>query len=169
MSNTANPLIPADGTITFTNGVLTYALMYESGDLQVSGLSEAQLQQVVFKDRGIPYAWRNTERDEAIEFSFSADAICIVSDGTTATLGDVIFRLKVWAAAASTLPLSAGDVYCVTMSWVGERTALGATADSGLSLKYCRLSMDFAEGIPGKLAVKGKALCYSNDYITIIG
>lgn len=169
MSNAAAPLIPADGTITFTNGVLTYALMYESGDLQASGLKKGQFSQAVFKDRGVPYAVRDTEVDESIDFSFSADAICIVSDGTTATLGDVILKQKVWAAAASTLPTAAGDAYCVTMTWAGLRTTFGATNNSGLSLKYCHLEMDFAEGIPGKLSVKGKAFCYSNDYVTYTG
>jgi len=169
VSNAATPLIPLDGTITFTNGVLTYILMYEGGDLQCSGLKDGQMSQQVFKDRGIPYAVRDVERDEAIEFTFTCDAVCIVSDNTTATIGDVILRKKVWLAAASVLPVAAGDTYCVTMSWVGERTNFGASADSGISLKYCHLEADFQEAIPGKFSVKGKAFCYSTDYVTYTG
>lgn len=167
MPNAENPLIPLDGTVTFTNGVLTYILMYEGGDLQVSGLKEGQMATQVFKDRGIPYAVRATERDEAIEFTFTCDAVAIVSDGTTATVGDVILKKKVWAAATSTLPAAAGDAYCVTTSWVGERIVSGgATGNTGISLKYCRLEADFQESIPGKFSVKGKAFCYSNDYVS---
>jgi hypothetical protein len=60
-------------------------------------------------------------------------------------------------------------VYCVQLAWVGERTDNGATTDSGITLKYCRLSMDFAEGVPGKISVKGRAICYSTDYLTLAG
>lgn len=170
MALATTPLVPKDGTITFTDGAaLSYVLLYEDGDLQVSDLKEGQLVTQVFKDRGIPYSARDVERDEAIEFSFTAHAIAIVGDNTTATLGDVVLRQKVWSAATSTMPAASGDVYTVQMAWIGERTDLGGTTDSGLTLKYCRLSMDFAEGVPGKLSVKGRAICYSTDYLTVTG
>jgi len=168
MALATTPLVPKDGTIVFSDGAaLTYTLVYEDGDLQVSDLKESQWVTQVFKDRGIPYSARDVERDEAIEFSFTAHAIGVVGDNTTATIGDVVMRLKVWAAATSTMPASTGDVYTVQLAWTGERTDLGATADTTLTLKYCRLSMDFAEGVPGKISVKGRAICYSTDYLTV--
>lgn len=170
MALASTPLCPKDGTIVFTDGAaLSYTLVYEDGDLQVSGLMEGQWETETFDDRGIPTSSRDVRRTQAIEFSFTAHAIAIVGDGTTATLGDVVLRQKVWAAATSTSPASTGDVYTTQLAWTGERTDLGATSDTTLTMKYCRLSMDFAEGVPGKLSVKGRAFCYSTDYLTVNG
>ena len=166
MANASVPLIPKDGTIVITDGAaLSFTVVYEDGDLQAAGLKSDQMATQIFKDRGIPYSARETERDEAIEFSFSAHAIAIVGDNTTATIGDILLRKKVWAAYTSTAA-AFGDAKCVQVAWTGERTDLGATADTTLTLKYCRLEADFSEGIPGKWAIKGRAMCFSTDYVT---
>lgn len=175
MAISASPIIASDGVLTFTDGAaLSFTLMYEDGDLQVSGLKKDMMTQVVFKDRGIPYAIRDTEREEAIEFSFTCHLIAVVGDGTSALIGDVIKRQKAWSAATSTLPAAAGGgtngTYTVQMAWTAERSNFGATNDTGLTLKYCHLSEDYADGLSGaKISVKGRAFCISNDYITFTG
>lgn len=170
MANATVPLIPADGTLTITDGAaLSYTIVYEDGDFAVTGLKKGQMAHVVGKDRGIPVWIRDTERDESIAFSFSCHAMAVVGDNTTATIGDIIMRLRVWAAFTSTLPTAGGDTYCVTLTFTGERTNFGATADTTMVLKYCHLTGDFSEGIPGKWSIKGEAFCYSTDYLTATG
>lgn len=168
MANTANPLIPADGAITITDGAaLSLSLLYEDGDLQVSGLNgQDQKSYVAFKNRGKTYAVRAVE-DENIEFSFTAHAVHIIGDSTTATLGDVALRKGVWGAYTSKLPTANGDAKLVQVSWRGERTNFAASNDNVITMKYCALIMDFSEGVPGKLSVKGTCFPISTDYLTI--
>lgn len=168
MANAANPLIPVDGSIVITDGAaLTFTLNYEDGAFQVSGLNgQNQKSFVSFKSRGKTYAVRAVE-DVDIEFSFTAHAVGIISDGTTAILGDVILKKGVWASASSKLPTASGDAYLLQVRWTGERTAFGASADSVLTLKYCALTMDFSEGVPGQISVKGTCYPISTDYVSI--
>lgn len=167
MSNAANPLIPHDGTITITEGgVISLALLYEDGDFQVSGLTNSQKTRQSFKSRGKTYAVRDVE-DQDIEFSFTCHAVHIIGDGTTGTIGDAVLKKAAWSTAASKLPVANGDAYLVQVAWTGERTTFGASNDNGISLKYCALTMDFSEGVPGKLSIKGTCYPLSNDYLTI--
>lgn len=168
MANASNPLIPSDGVITITDGgALSLVLSYEDGDFQVSGLNgQDQKSYVSFKSRGKTYSVRAVE-DMDIEFSFTAHAVHIIGDGTTATLGDVVLRKAVWASYTSKLPTANGDAKLVQVSWRGERTNFGASNDNVITLKYCALTMDFSEGVPGKLSVKGTCYPISTDYLTI--
>lgn len=168
MSNAANPLIPKDGTITITDGgALSFTLTYEDGNLQISGLNgQDQKSYQSFKTRGKTYAVRAVE-DVDIEFSFDCHAVGIIGDGTTALIGDVALRKGVWAAYTSKLAAANGDAKLVQVSWTGERSSLGATADSVVTMKYCGLTMDFAEGVPGKISIKGTCYPISTDYLTI--
>lgn len=168
MSNSANPLIPADGVITITDGAaLSLVLLYEDGDLQISGLNgQNQKSYVGFKSRGKTYAVRQVE-DVDIEFSFTCHACHIIGDGTTATIGDVALRKGVWATYSSTLPAASGDAYLVQVAWRGERSNLGSTNDDKITMKYCALTMDFSEGVPGKLSIKGTCYPISTDYLSI--
>lgn len=168
MANTANPLIPADGTITITDGgALSLTISYEDGDFSVTGLNgQDQKSYVSFKSRGKTYAVRAVE-DVDIEFSFTGHAIHIIGDGTTGTLGDVALRKGAWSSYTSKLASSAGDAKLVQVSWRGERTNFAASADNVITLKYCALTMDFAEGVPGRLSIKGTAFPISTDYLTI--
>lgn len=166
MANASTPLIPKDGTIVITDGAaLSFTVIYEDGDFQASDLKSDQMMTQVFKDRGIPSSARETERDEAIEGTFTCHAVAIVGDNTTATIGDIVLRKKVWAAYTSTAA-SYGDAKCVQVAWTGERTDVGATADAGITLKYCRLAGDFSEGLPAKWSIKVKAFCFGSDYVT---
>lgn len=168
MSNAAAPLIPADGAITITDGAaLTLTVAYEDGDFAVQGLNgQDQKTSVSFKARGKTYSVRAVE-DIDIEFTFSAHAVHIIGDGTTGTLGDAVLRKAVWASYTSKLPTANGDAKLLQVSWRGERTTFGATADNIVTLKYCALSLDFSEGVPGKLSIKGTCFPLSTDYLSI--
>lgn len=169
MANTANPLCPVDGLITITDGAaLSLTVAYEDGDFQVSGLNgQDQKSYVSFKSRGKTYAVRAVE-DIDIEFSFTAHAVHVVGDGTTGVLADVVLRKTTWSSYTSTLPTASGDGKLVQVRWRGERTNFGATVgDDRITMKYCALTMDFSEGVPGKLSVKGTAYPISTDYLVI--
>lgn len=169
MANAQTPFVPRDGSLTFSDGAgtpLTYTVQYEDGDFSVSGLNDSTYAKQSFKSRGKTYSVRDVE-DQEIEFSFTCHAIALVGDGTTATVGDVVLKEGAWASATSTLPAANGDSYCVSLTWTGERTNFGASSDSSITLKYCALSMDFSEGVAGKLSIKGVAYPISTDFRTI--
>lgn len=161
MANAANPLIPPDGQLVITDGAaLTFTLPYEDGDISISGLTKGQKAVQKFTTRGRGYAVRETE-DQDVEISFTAHAVGLKSDGTTALISDIVNKIGVWSGATSTLPAAAGDAFCVTCTWTGERTSYGASADAYLRLKYVHFDEDFSEGIPGKISVKGTAYVMS--------
>lgn len=169
MATTNNPLIPADGTLVITDGAsLTYTIVYEDGDLSITGLMKSQMQLQAFKDRGITYSVRQTE-DANIEFSFSCHAISLLGDGVTATISDVALRLGVWAAATSKIAVTQGDAYLLQLKYTGERTNFGSTADTTATLKYCAMTLDISEGLPGKLSIKGTCFPISTDFFTATG
>lgn len=166
MANTATPLLPVDGSITITDGgALSFTVAYEDGDFQFGDVNPTQKTRQSFMKRGKVYAVRDVE-DQPIEVTFTCHAVHIIGDGTTATIGDVVLKKGPWSSATSTLPTTAGDAYCLTVKWTGERSNFGATADNSVTLKYCTLDLNFAEGVPGKLSLKITAHTYSTDYIT---
>jgi hypothetical protein len=169
MSVSANPLVPKDGSIVITDATgtpLSLTILYEDGDLQVQGLMSDQMRKEEFKTRGIPYAVREVER-MSIPFTFTCHATGIIGDGSTALPGDALLKLGAWASATSKASAAQGGAYLLQLAWTGERSNFGATADSSITLKYCSFEVDFAEGIPGKLSIKGTAHALSTDYLTI--
>lgn len=166
MANTANPLIPTDGLITISDGAaLSVTVAYDSGDFQITGLTNSQKTRKGYKSRGKTYSVRDVE-DQDIQFSFSSDAVTLKGDGTTGTPWEAANRIGVWAAATSTLPSVNGDSYLLQVSWTGERTNRGASNDNTITMKYCALDIDFQEGDPGKISFKGVNYCLGSDYLT---
>lgn len=167
IANTA--LIIEDGKIVITDGAaLSYEIIFEDGDLQIGGLRKGQVAILVGQDRG-RNAWFREAADQDFDFSFSCTAVAMLGDGTTANPMDVFLRKGVWAAATSTLPSSTGDVYALKLTFTGERTNFGATADTTAVIKYATSEISFSEGVPGKLSIKGIGHVYSTDYLTITG
>jgi hypothetical protein len=167
MSNAATPFVPKDGKITIADNTgtpKTLVIPYEDGDLQISGLEASQQSHQEFRARGKVYSVRTVE-DRPIEFTFTCHATQFLSDGTTATPFDVAMQLGVWSSAVTMSP-NTGDAFLVKVTWTGERTNFGATADNTVVYKYCRLEVDFAEGMPGKFTVKGTAYNFSTDAYT---
>lgn len=169
MANAANPVVPKDGALVITDASgtpKTWTVLYEDGDLQISGLSEDQWETTTFFDRGVPYAVRKIQKRE-IEFSFSCHCTAFLGDATTALGPEAILKKGVFSAAASVLPAANGDAYLLTLAFTAERSDLGHPADAVVTLKYCDMQMDFAEGVPGKLTISGRAVPLSNDYLTV--
>lgn len=163
------PLVPKDGTLVITDNAgtpLSLTVQYEDGDFSIDNMQEDQWEVQTFLDRGTPYSVRRTEKSP-LSFSFSAHAVALLGDGTTAGLADVVLKKGVWASASSKLPTANGDAYLVQVAWTGERSDFGASADAGLTLKYCRLKMSFAEGVPGKINITGECIPLSTDYMTV--
>lgn len=173
MALTAVPVVVSDGVITITDGAgtpLSFVVAYEDGDLAISGLTESQKEIQEFYDRGM-FVGLRAVKQMPIEFSFSAILVNLRGDGTTAGIEDVVNRKGVWASATSTLPAAAGgtECYCVQVKWQFERSDFGDTVgDRSITLKYCRLTLDVSEGIPGKISIKGRAFTYSTDYLTVV-
>jgi len=167
MSIAASPIIPRDGTIVVSDGsTLSLTLLYEEGDLSVSGFEKGSYDFESFWSRGQWFAGRET-KTHTMEISFSCYCVGIIGDGTTALIGDVINRLGVWASATSTLPTSTGGAYTVQLKWTGDRVSSGGSANSSLTMKYVRLSADFSEGVGAKWSIKGTLVPYSSDYLSI--
>lgn len=171
MSLGANPLVPKDGSLEFTDATpttpLTYVLQYEDGDVAFSEISKDQKDIQIFLSRGRFYAARETD-DMPVEVTFTCHAVGF-TDETDENILDIVRRAGAWAAAVNQLPASAGGgangVWCVQLKWTGERTNFGGSADASVTMKYVHLTAAFAEGTPGKFTIKGILLPYSTDYL----
>lgn len=174
MALAAVPFIPADGALVFSDAAaspLSFTVPYEDGDLQFGEVMHSQKEVQAFLARGRFYSAREVE-DVIPTFTFNAHLVGF-TDATSATLLDIVRRAGTWAAATATLPSTAGGlvtggargVWTMQMKWTGERTDFGGTADSTLTLKYCRIRASFSEGVPGKITISGQALPYSTDYM----
>lgn len=168
MALPTNPLIPIDGAIVVSDNTgtpITLTMTYEDGDLNVAGLEQAYMEVQVFEARGVPYAARNV-RYKPIEFSFTAHLVGTV-DASDASILAALLKLATtpWASATSQLATAKGDAYMLQVKWTGERTNFGGSADASLTLKYCRLSVDIAEGVPTKLNIKGTCYRFGSDWV----
>lgn len=166
----ATPIVAADGVLTITDATtpspLSYTVAYDMGDFKISGLNKANKETANFYSRGKFFAARDV-KDKEFSFSFTAHLIGLLGETGAPTINDVILRKKDWAAAVSTLPATAGDTFHHTVTWTVERTNLGATADDAFALKYCELSVDWAEGDGSTVTINGVAKMYSTDGMTI--
>lgn len=166
----ASPIVAADGVLTITDATavtpLSYVVAYDMGDFKIAGLNRMNKETAQFYSRGKFFAARDI-KDKEFSFSFTAHLIGLLGETGAPTLNDVILRKKDWAAAVSTLPATAGDTFHHTVTWSVERSNLGATADDTFTLKYCELSVDWAEGDGSTVTVNGIAKMYSTDGMTI--
>ena len=171
MAIASTPIVAADGVLVIKYGAgspLSYTVAYDMGDFKISGLNVANQETLNFYARGNFFGTRNI-KDKEFTFSFTAHLIGLGGDSGSPTINDVILRRSGsdWAAATSTLPTSAGDTFHHTIQWTVERTNLGATADDTFTLKYCELSIDWAEGDGSTCTINGVAKMYSTDGMTI--
>jgi hypothetical protein len=166
MSLAAAPLIPNDGSLTFSSsgGGVSWTLQYEDGDFKFGPTAEGQKDVEKFFTRGAFYAARKT-MDKVMPFSFTAHAVGF-TDATAKTAYNMVRKLGPWAGATSTLPTTAGDVWCLQTVFAGERTNFGASADASVTMKYCHMEIEFSEGTPGKFTISGELYPYSTDYFT---
>lgn len=167
--NAATPIIPRDGVLVISDATgtpLTLTIAYMNGSIKLSSLNASQKTKQIFLANGTVYAARDVD-DQPYSFEFTADAVHFKGDATTATLWEVAMKQGVWSSATSTLPSTAGDVYCLTCTWTIERTNFGGTADNVVALKYVYFDLDFSEGVPSQFSLKGTCIPYSSDHMTI--
>ncbi len=162
------PKIFRDGTLKLedaTGGTpLSVTVSYTDGDFEVSEFSEAHMSVVEFKDRGIPYNLRKTERDN-IAFSFSAH-FTDLSDATERTLLDIVCKQNSFSAGVSVLGANA-DVWALKLTWTVEGTNYGDAADHVLTLAKCRVRAAISEGTPNKFSIKGVAYVYTTADVSM--
>lgn len=176
MSLTANPFVPKDGAIVCTDATatpLSFTCPYEEGNFQWDELSYQQKTVEHFFARGRYFASRETV-DKIMGFSWDAYSVGF-TDAADTTISNVVMRSgATWNVGKSTLPTSAGGcgtstthgIWAITVKWTGERTELGGTADSTLTMKYCHLKHGFGEGNGAKFGIKGEMIPYSTDYLS---
>ena len=129
--------------------------------VRVAGISKRYTHRV----KGEIYAARYA-KDKPFSFEFTSDACQFLGDGTTGTLFEMLTRKGVYAAATSTWPTAAGDVWMTQASFSAERSNFGATGDNTVTYKYVYWEVDYVEGVPGKFTAKGTVIPYSNDWAT---
>lgn len=165
--NSSSPIIPRDGVLVIGDGAaLTLTIPYLNGAIKISGLNASQKTKQVFKAKGTVYSVRDVE-DQEYSFEFTCDAVHFKGDNITATLYEALMRTGVWAAAVSTLPVAAGDTYCVKCTWTVERTNFGGSNDNIVAIKYVYFDVDFSEGVPSSFSLKGTCIPYSTDHYTV--
>jgi len=165
----STPIVAADGVLTIkdaTGTPLSYTVAYDMGDFKIGGLNVSNKESLNFYARGVFFGTRDIKSKE-FTFSFTAHLIGLLGETGAPTINDVILRKKDWAAAVSTLPAAAGDTFHHTILWTVERSNLGATTDDTFTLKYCELSIDWAEGDGSTCTINGVAKMYSTDGMTI--
>lgn len=150
-------MVPRDGTITLSDATGTPISMdvtYEDGDFTWDGMEEGYYNIEVFKDRGVPYSARKTDVQD-LTWGFSAHATDF-TDATEKTLMDACRKAGAWAAGVSKLGANA-DVWALQVKFTVERSNYGGT-DNYVQIAKNRLNCGFAEGVPGKFSVKGRAI-----------
>jgi hypothetical protein len=160
------PIIPRDGTLLLedaTGSPISVTVAYEDGDFTVGPFRQANMQTQEFYDRGIEYTVRKTT-EAPLDFSFSAHAVDW-SDATANNVVDAFCKTGAFSGGVSTLGASA-DVWALKMTFTAEQTNYGAAADGTIVLNYCVGEVSFAEGIPGKFTVSGKAHLVASAGIT---
>jgi len=170
VADKAFPIIPKDGTITISDGAgspLTFEVAYEDGDFSSPEMAEAFEEVLEFEDRGTTYAARKVGR-KSQDFSFSCHALRFARDasGSNVQIMDVILKLNAWSAATSTAA-TYSDAHMVKVVFKAERSDLGETNDSTITLKFCHLRAGFQEGTPGKFSISGRAFMFTSDAIAV--
>ena len=158
MALISTPIIPRDGTLLIedaTGTPIALTVQYEDGDFSIDGFQQSNMAVVSFKDRGVFYAHRKSEEEE-VNFTFSAHATDW-ADATEKTVVDVFNKTGAFSAGVSTLGANA-DVWAVKLTFTAEQTNYGASADGTIVLSYCVAKVSFAEGLPGKFTIAGRAL-----------
>lgn len=155
------PITGRDGMLTIKDATavtpISVTVTYEDGDFQIGGIVQSAKDVVEFRDRGDIYAVRETDQ-RVHEFSFSC-TLTALTDAAATHILDAIRKTGMFSAGVSTWGTATADPWMLTLIWAVEGTDRGGS-DQTLTLTYCRVEADIAEGGAGgaaKLSVKGKA------------
>jgi len=145
-----------DGQLTFKdNGASnTLTVAYEAGDLSITIPGPTVVSTL---DRGAFGATPSLRYgdDQPCTFSFTA-YLRDMSDGSDATLEDLVSgRNGATSAWVSTLGAN-GEVFTLTLQWAIEGTDHGG-ADHTVTLNHCVVTGSFSEGDPSTVSITGTA------------
>jgi hypothetical protein len=169
-----SPIVGIDGVLTIKDGAaLSLAIPFTNGDFKGAGWNagitsgRTAMQEVTdFFARG-KYIGSRYTKGKILEFSFTSHMTALLGETGDPTLMDAVLRKGDWAAPSSTVPAARGDVMHYTLEWAVERTDFGATNDRKVTMKYCEVTLDPAEGDDGSTwTVNVRAKPYSTDSIT---
>jgi len=140
-------MVPRDGKVEILslNSGLTFELVYENGD---TSIGHDIADRVVGRDRGVVYSVRKGAQAIPV-VSCTVDALEF-TNGSNATIVDVMEFSGAWAAAARTTGVS-GDMNTVTVRFTAAKSSVGDSANAVVSCADCVGTWEFAEGEPGKL------------------
>ena len=142
-----------DGTIKIEDGTgspLSYTCAFDEGNLSISGLAQQLNEVATYESRGTLKSVRHTARTYP-SGSFSV-MLTDVTDGSDATLIDILTKSGAYAAGLSTLG-STADVYTVKVTPTVEGTDHGDSADHTFVMDDCHCLIDLAEGDPNTVTV----------------
>lgn len=144
--------VKKDGTLTITDATatpLSYTVAYENGDVQIS---QPKWSSTTIRDRGAIVGQRRADQQEGtISFSVHMREF---TNGSSATLIDVIEKAGAWSAAVS-VGASAYEDFMVDVALAVEGTDFSDSADHTITLNTCRLEWSFSEGDPNVINVTG--------------
>jgi hypothetical protein len=164
------PTIIKDGTITIRDGAgtpLEYVVVFEDGNFSISDLRQGGQDLQEFEDRGSVYAARKVGR-KSKTFTFEAHLLRFKREGSGNThLPDVVLKQGAWASATST-GAAYSDAHLVEVEFSADRSGLGESTDTSITLKYCSLSQGISEGVPGKISISGTCHAFADDYIEYV-
>lgn len=140
-----------DGTITIKDGAaLTYTVALEPGSFTLSQPKAATT--TIYDRHTIAGERAGQQQIGTIGFAVHMREF---TDGSSATLIDVVEKAGAWAAATSTGG-TGYEEWMVDVWYTAEGTNLGDSADHVLKALKCKLQWDFAEGDPNVINVTGE-------------
>lgn len=148
------PAVPKNAVIRLedaTGTPIAVTTPYDMGNFQYDDMSAGYFEKEIIQLRGVDTFVVETQ-EERIGFSFD----CVLTDVTDATeklVRDAIMKTGAFASGVSTL--GANKPWAIKITWTLEQTAYGAGTDSTIVFAKVLVKHSFAEGVPGKLSIKG--------------
>ena len=148
------PAVPKNGALRLedaTGTPIAVTTMYDMGNCQYDDMSAGYLEKEILQIRGLDTFVVETQ-EERIGFSFDC-VLTDVTDGTDKLVRDACMKTGAFASGVSTL--GANKPWALKLTWTLEQTSYGASTDSTIVFAKVLVKHSFAEGIPGKLSIKG--------------
>ena len=142
-----------DGSIRVDDGTgtpLTYTCAFDEGNLSITGLAQQLSEIATYESRGTLKSVRHTARTYP-SGSFSV-MLTDVTDGSDATLIDILLKQGAYAAGVSTLGANA-DVYAVKITLTVDGTIHGDSANHTFVMDDAHCTVDVSEGDPNTVTV----------------
>ena len=159
MALNSTPILIPNGTLDVADGAaLTAQMLYEDGDLSISGLQKGDYNVEGFMDRGDFYAFRQIDQ-KTYSVSFSCHATEISDATETQPLMDIMLREGAWGGGTSVIT-TGSDIWAVELTYTANTSgATGGEAGQTIVINhFIPQDVGFAEGNPAKFTVSGIAV-----------